>query len=105
MSEVDFSATFRRWYYDQQSKCGTSPTPEEIARWAFDEGRRSGDEKLNHAYHQYRDRFLKDFEAEWGFQQGALFLKEENSDKEWRKSLADYFARWGLKWMKAYAQE
>lgn len=35
------------------------------------------------------------FEDLWKHQQGALFLKEENSSREWKKSLAEYFYRMG----------
>jgi hypothetical protein len=35
------------------------------------------------------------FEELWQYQQGALFLKAENSSLEWKKSLADFFYRKG----------
>lgn len=35
------------------------------------------------------------FEKTWHYQQGALFLKEENSSLEWKKNLAEYFFRHG----------
>lgn len=35
------------------------------------------------------------FEKIWQYQQGALFLKAENTSLEWRKSLADFFYRHG----------
>jgi len=40
---------------------------------------------------QKRDREIDGFEKHWQWQQGALFLKEENSSKEWKKSLAQFF--------------
>lgn len=36
-----------------------------------------------------------DFEKTWQYQQGALFLKEENSSLEWKKCLAEFFFRQG----------
>lgn len=36
-----------------------------------------------------------DFEKTWQYQQGALFLKEENSSLEWKKNLAEFFFRQG----------
>lgn len=37
------------------------------------------------------------FELIWQHNQGALFLKQENSSLEWKKSLAEYFYRHGQK--------
>lgn len=39
----------------------------------------------------------RDFEWHWKWQQGALFLKEENVAREWRKSIADFFYHSGRK--------
>lgn len=38
---------------------------------------------------------INEFEDVWKYQQGALFLKEENSSLEWKKNLAEYFYRRG----------
>lgn len=40
------------------------------------------------------------FEQEWGWQQGALFLKLENSGLEWKKSLARFFWDAGIKFVR-----
>ena len=39
---------------------------------------------------------MNNFRKLWEYQQGALFLKEENSSLEWRKTLAEYFYESGF---------
>lgn len=105
MTSDDFNKAFRSWVESHYRGKMSLPSRLEVAQWAFEEGKKSATDKVGHAYHQYKDEFWKDFEEMWSLQQGALFLKEENSSKEWKRSIADYFAGWGVKWAMDYIRK
>ena len=75
--------------YKPSTSHGGSYLPREAYKEGYSDGFLDCKEEIR--------RESMEFEKLWQHQQGALFLKDENPTKEWKKSLAEYFYREGLK--------